>query len=370
MGRLSCGLIGLPNVGKSTLFNALLRHRQALASNFPFCTIEPNIGIVPVPDSRLAPLAQLSASKKVTHATMKVIDIAGLVEGASKGAGQGNQFLSHVHEVGVLLHVVRCFEGDQIIHVTGKVDPLSDVEMINLELILADLQMVERQIVKIEKQVKSHPELFSLMNVMRNIAARLSENRPLRSLSLNEEEGKLLAPYPFLTRKRMIYIANISEEELVNLDHPHYRKLVAYAEQEGSLVVPICAKLEEEFDQLSDQEVEEYLSEFQMKQSGMVRMIREGFNALGLITFLTTGEPETRAWTLTRGNRAGEAAGVIHTDLQRGFIRAEVITFEDFISFRGRAGAKSAGKARIEGKDYLVRDGDVMLFFHHSSGRQ
>ena len=365
MKRLSCGIVGLPNVGKSTLFNALLKKAQADAANFPFCTIEPNVGIVDVPDPRLETLTTLSKSKKTIPATMTFVDIAGLVKGASQGEGLGNQFLANIRETDAILHVVRCFEDQEVIHVSGKVDPISDIEIINLELIFSDLQMAENSLQKMERQAKGKKELLPTLDLLKKASDHLNQNLPLKSLKLTEEERDLLKPYPFITAKPVIYAANLKEDEILSLNSPSFQALSTYAASEGSHVIPFCAKLEEELSQLEPQEAKEYLESLGIQEPGLNRLIKVAFNTLGLISFLTTGEEETRAWTILKGLTAPEAAGKIHGDLQKGFIRAEVISFEDMVTYSGRLKAKEAGKARSEGKEYIVQDGDVILFFHH-----
>jgi len=365
MSNLSCGIVGLPNVGKSTLFNALLKKKQAGASNYPFCTIDPNVGIVDVPDPRLQTLSDISKSKKILPATLTFVDIAGLVKGASKGEGLGNQFLANIRDTDAIIHVVRCFEDDEVIHVEGKVDPLSDIEVINLELILADLQMTENSLQKIERQAKGNKELVPTLDALKKVLAHLNESKPVRSLDLTKEEKQLLSTYHFITAKKVIYAANLSENDITTLNNPHFKVVQDYALKENSQVIPFCAKLEEELVQLSEEEAAEYLETLGLKEPGLNRLIKIGFETLGLITFLTTGEQETRAWTITQNTTAQEAAGKIHTDIQKGFIRAEIVTFDDMVSYKGRVHAKEAGKARSEGRDYIVHDGDVILFFHN-----
>lgn len=364
MAGLSCGIVGLPNVGKSTLFNALTSN-LAEASNYPFCTIDPNIGIVDVYDKRLDILTELSKSAKTVYATIKFVDIAGLVEGASKGEGLGNQFLSNIRETDAIVHVVRCFESDDIVHVAGKIDPISDIEVINLELCLADMQMVENSISRLEKQVKAKKELVPVMECLIKVQAHLNQNKPVRTLSLTQEEEAHLIPYPFLTRKKVLYAANVSEKELPSMENECVKAVRKYAEAEGNRVIPICAKLEEEIAQLPLEERDSYLQGLGLQESGLQRLIRASFDMLDLITFLTTGEMESRAWTISNHTTAAEAAGKIHTDLQKGFIRAEVIKFEDMVAYKSRVAAREAGKARSEGKDYIVKDGDVILFMHN-----
>ncbi len=364
MSGLSCGFVGLPNVGKSTLLNALLKKKQADASNYPFCTIDPNIGIVNVEDERLEKLSALSNSKKIIPATMTFVDIAGIVKGAAQGEGLGNKFLANIRETDMIVHVVRCFESEEVIHVEGKVSPLDDIEVINLELILADLQMIDNVIQKLEKQARGKKELLSVIVTLNKLRDHLNENLPLRSFELTDEEKEEIKQYSFLTAKKVIYAANVSEESLPSMENDLVKQVRDYADKEGSLVIPICAKLEEELSQLSDEEIAEYLNSVGLKESGLNRLIKVSFKSLGLITYLTTGEVETRAWTIREGMRAPEAAGKIHSDIQKGFIRAEVISYDDMITL-GRQGARDAGKARAEGKEYLVRDGDVILFFHN-----
>lgn len=364
MAGFLCGFVGLPNVGKSTIFNALTR-KAAASANYPFCTIDPNVGVVDVEDPRLYSLSEISKSQKIIPATVTFVDIAGLVKGASEGEGLGNQFLNNIRETDLIVHVVRCFEDTEIIHVAGKVDPIEDIEVINLELVLADLQMAENISQRLEKQLKNKKELQSVYLTLQKALTHLNQNKPLRSLILSSEEKNHLQGYPFLTLKKVIYIANVDESALPSLENHLVKKVYDYAHQEGNTVVPICAKLEQELLELSPEESKAYLQSLGIEQSGLQRLIQTAFNSLELITFLTTGETETRAWPIKKGLTAPEAAAKIHTDLQKGFIRAEIISYEDMISYRGRVGAREAGKARFEGKEYVVKDSDVILFYHN-----
>lgn len=361
--QLSCGIVGLPNVGKSTFFNALTK-QMAASENYPFCTIDPNIGVVTVNDPRLKKLSDLSSSKKIIPATMHFVDIAGLVKGASKGEGLGNQFLANIRETDMIIHLVRCFQSEQVIHIHGGVEPIEDIEVINLELILADLQMLENILQKRERQAKANPKLNIEVDVLKKAKEHLDANLPLRTLFLSHEEKAFLYTFPFLTLKKVLYVANVSEEDLPSMQNDSVKVVEEYARKENSAVIPICAKIEEELAQFNDDEVQEFLDSLGLKESGLNRIIRAAFKELGLICFITTGEIETRAWSIPIGTKAKEAAGKIHTDLMNKFIRAEVIAFEDMITCNGRVKAKEAGKARMEGKDYEVKDGDVILFFH------
>lgn len=364
MGRLSCGIVGLPNVGKSTLFNALTSN-AAPASNYPFCTIDPNVGVVEVIDHRLPELAKLSHSQKILYATTEFVDIAGLVKGASQGEGLGNKFLANIREVNAIVHVVRCFESSDIVHVSGKIDPIQDIEVINTELALADLQMVENTLSRMEKQLKAKKELQSTFDCLSRIRNHLNEGNSVRLLPFTTEEEELLKNYPFLTKKKVLYVANVSENDLPHLDNEYVQRVKAYAEKEGNRVVPICAKLEEEISQLPSAERPPFLESLGLKQTGLQRLAKASFDILDLITFLTTGEMETRAWTIKKGTTAVDAAAEIHTDIQKGFIRAEVVSYEDMMAYKGRNGAREMGKVRAEGRDYIVKDGDVILFMHH-----
>ncbi len=362
---LSIGIIGLPNVGKSTLFNALTHTTQAAASNYPFCTIDPNTGIIELDDPRLRKLAEISHSKKILYAPVQFMDIAGLVKGASQGEGLGNQFLSHIRQTDALVHIVRCFASENIIHVDGELDPIRDIETIELELILADLQMIENTLEKLLKKLKQDKSLQPTISLLQKIQEHLNANQSVRSLSLTEEEQTLLLPYPLLSAKKVIYVPNVSENDLPEMNNAFVQQVENFAEKEGNLVIPICAKIEEEIAQLPPEEEKAFLQEMGLEESGLQRLAKTSFDLLSLITFITTGEQETRAWTIRKGTKAPEAAGKIHTDLQKGFIRAEVISYDAVIEYKGRVGAKEAGKMCSEGKEYIVDDGDVILFLHN-----
>lgn len=363
MTHLSCAIVGLPNVGKSTLFNALTR-QQIPSENFPFCTIDPNIGTINLKDERLQTLSDQSKSQKIIYATVSFVDVAGLVKGAAQGEGLGNKFLSHIRETDAIVQVVRCFDDSDIIHVAGKVDPIQDIEVIGLELILADLQMAENSLSRIEKQAKTKKELLPTVEFLKKTIQHLNQNLSLRFLPLAPEEEAVAKLYPFLTRKKMLYVCNVAESDLPSMDNPLVQRVREYAAKEGGRVVPICAKIEEEISRLDEKDVPEFLASLELKESGLDRLSREAFSLLGLITFITSGEIETRAWTIRQGTPAAEAAGKIHSDIEKGFIRAEVVSYEDMIRYKGRVGAKEVGKARSEGREYIVKDGDVILFFH------
>ena len=360
---MKLGMVGLPNVGKSTLFNALT-NAGAESANYPFCTIEPNVGVVSVPDKRLDALAEMYHPEKFTPATLEFVDIAGLVKGASKGEGLGNKFLSNIREVDAIIHVVRCFEDPDIVHVDGEIGPARDIETINLELIFSDLEILERRIDKIRKLVKGDKKYQAELEFLEALKAHLEAGNSARGYQYTDDEREIVKDIALLSNKPVIYAANMCEDDFIkNIDNnPYYQEVCRIAQAEHAAVFPICAKIEEEISDMSPEDKQMFLSELHLEESGLDRIIKASYSLLGLISYLTAGQPEVRAWTITKGTKAPQAAGKIHSDFERGFIRAEVVSFDDLMACGTMAAAKEKGLVRLEGKDYVMQDGDIVLF--------
>ena len=357
---MKIGIVGLPNVGKSTLFNSIT-NAGAECANYPFCTIEPNVGVVPVPDERLDVLGKMYDTEKITHAIIEFVDIAGLVKGASKGEGLGNKFLSHIRETDSIVEVVRCFDDSNIVHVDGSVDPIRDIETINLELVLADLETVNKRIERAAKLAKGNKKYFAEEDLFKKIRDHLEAGKPARTLDLNDDEKEIVKDAFLLTMKPILYVANVSEKD-IGTENDYVKKVKEYAKAEGSDVVPLCVKIEEELSSLEGEEKQEMLEAMGLDESGLDKVIKASYDLLGLMSFLTAGKKEVRAWTIKKGTKAPQAAGKIHTDFERGFIKAEIVSYDDLVRLGSYQKAKEAGLIRLEGKDYVMQDGDIVEF--------